>query len=269
MTIVEIFGFIASALIGLVLGIMGGGGAILTVPILVYLFARPAETATGYSLCIVGTSALIGSFAYIRKHLIDFRAALLFGVTSIIAVFLTRNQLLPLIPKSLFSVGSLAVTRGNAMLFFFSAIMIFSAISMIRRKKVTPEDASGEIQPVRLAILGLLVGVVAGLVGAGGGFMIVPALVLFAGLEMKKAIGTSLLLIGANSLFGFVGEMQRNPDIEWGFLAAVTGLAVLGIFAGTYLSKFFSGEKLKPAFGYFVMVMGVLIVIFELTKSKS
>lgn len=265
----EILGFIASALIGLVLGIMGGGGAILTVPILVYLFARPAEVATGYSLCVVGTSALFGSFAYIRKQLIDFRAALLFGLTSIIAIFLTRNQLLPLIPKSLFSVGSFTITKGNAMLFFFAVIMIASAISMIRKKKVAAKERAHEEQPLRLALLGIVVGAVAGLVGAGGGFMIVPALVLLAGLEMKKAIGTSLLIIAANSLFGFVGEIQRNPQIEWGFLGAVTGLAVLGIIAGTYLSRFFSGEKLKPAFGYFVMVMGVLIVVFELTKSKS
>jgi uncharacterized membrane protein YfcA len=259
----EILGYLAAVVIGISLGLIGGGGSILTVPVLVYLFGVGATEATAYSLFIVGLTALIGSFAFMKKRQVDFRTAAVFGVPSILAVYLVRGYVMPIIPANLGPLGSLDITRDKALLVLFGALMLATAFSMIRAKS-TPEEDETPVQPEfkygKILLEGLLVGSVTGLVGAGGGFLIIPALVLLAKLPMKRAVGTSLLIIAAKSLIGFTGDLQTNPHIQWPLLLTVAGLATVGIIIGSLLGQRISGAKLKPAFGWFVLVMGLFMV---------
>jgi hypothetical protein len=229
----------------------------------VYLFGVGATEATAYSLFIVGLTALIGSFAFMKKRQVDFRTAAVFGVPSILAVYLVRGYVMPIIPANLGPLGSLDITRDKALLVLFGALMLATAFSMIRAKS-TPEEDETPVQPEfkygKILLEGLLVGSVTGLVGAGGGFLIIPALVLLAKLPMKRAVGTSLLIIAAKSLIGFTGDLQTNPHIQWPLLLTVAGLATVGIIIGSLLGQRISGAKLKPAFGWFVLVMGLFMV---------
>lgn len=277
----EIIGYIGAILMGLSLGLIGGGGSILTVPILVYLFQVDAVLATAYSLFIVGLTSLVGSVSHMRFGNIHWRTAIVFGIPSIISVFLTRSYLVPMIPDPIFTFGNsvnggaaLVITKSVGLLLLFAVIMVMAAYSMIKPAKkdvglnggdssVADFDAPSFNYPLILAE-GAIVGLVTGLVGAGGGFLIIPALVLLAKLPMKKAVGTSLMIIAAKSLIGFVGDMRGDEVIDWSFLAVFSAIAVVGILLGSWLSKRIPGEKLKPAFGWFVLVMGTYIIIKEL-----
>lgn len=268
MSTLEIFGFGASILIGVSLGLIGGGGSILTLPVLVYLLHLNPVTSTAYSLFIVGSTSLVGSFSYMRKELVNYRAAIVFAIPSFIAVYLTRKYLVPSIPSSLFTVGGFEVTKNIAIMVFFALVMLAASYSMIKDKKEAKGNDSEELKfnyPL-IALEGGVVGILTGIVGAGGGFLIIPALVLLARLPMKMAVGTSLLIIAAKSLIGFVGDMS-NMQVDWPFLIEFTALSVVGIFVGTYMSKYIPGEKLKKSFGWFVLVMGVYIIAKELMFS--
>jgi uncharacterized protein len=262
----EILGYIGAIIMGLSLGLIGGGGSILTVPILVYLFNIDAVLATAYSLFIVGFTSLIGSFSHMRFGNIHWRTALVFGIPSIAAVFATRAWLVPALPDPLFSVSGVAVSKALGMLIFFALLMVAAAYSMIRKPKAR-DAVSGEIRFNYPLILGegAVVGTITGLVGAGGGFLIIPALVLLAKLPMKQAVGTSLIIIAAKSLIGFTGDLRGDELIDWRFLGLFSAVAVIGILAGSVLSKRIPNEKLKPAFGWFVLVMGVYIIGRELS----
>jgi uncharacterized protein len=257
-------GYFSSILIGISLGLIGGGGSILTVPVLVYLFSVDAVAATAYSLFIVGMTSAVGSISYFRNGLVNVKTAVVFGIPSIIAVFLTRAYLVPAIPKHVFSVGDFIVSKSLLMLLLFAVLMIAASYSMIKKGKTTVEEtAAPQVFNYPVILLeGALVGVLTGLVGAGGGFLIIPALVLLSKLPMKEAIGTSLVIIAAKSLIGFFGESSETV-IDWGLIGTVTSLAIVGIFIGTYLSKRIDGAKLKPAFGWFVLVMGIYIIVKE------
>lgn len=260
----EIIGYLASVLIGVALGLIGGGGSILTVPVLVYLMGVDAVAATAYSLFIVGATSAVGSIQYFRKGLVNVKTAVVFGIPSIIAVFLTRAYIVPAIPKELMTIGSFVVTKSILMMLLFAVLMIAASYSMIKKSKKVEEDANSKQTfnyPVIL-IEGMVVGVLTGLVGAGGGFLIIPALVVLSKLPMKEAVGTSLVIIAAKSLIGFFGESAETA-INWQLILMVTAFAVVGIFIGTYLSKKIDGAKLKPAFGWFVLVMGIYIIIKE------
>lgn len=259
----EIFGYLSSILIGISLGLIGSGGSILTVPVLVYLFAVDAVAATAYSLFIVGFTAAIGSFAYFKKGLVNIRTAVVFGAPSILAVFLTRAYLVPAIPKEIVTIGSLVVTKSVLMMVLFAVLMVAASYSMIRKGKNEPETKGPQKFNYPLILLeGSVVGLVTGLVGAGGGFLIIPALVLLSKLPMKEAVGTSLVIIAAKSLIGFFGESSETL-INWNLLVIVSAFASAGIFIGTLLSKRIDGAKLKPAFGWFVLVMGLYIIVKE------
>lgn len=309
----EIIGYIGALLMGVSLGLIGGGGSILTVPILVYLFATDAVLATAYSLFIVGLTSLVGSLSHISQGNIHWRTAFVFGLPSIVGVYLTRLYVVPIIPSTVFQIGEFELTKSLFLLILFAIIMLLASFSMIRPSKkellitndelpianeqstfVTVNDnnqqlttnnrqltiannfkqvqttlnlqASQTIEYNYLLILaeGLIVGGVTGLVGAGGGFLIIPALVLLAKLPMKQAIGTSLVIIALKSLIGFTGDLKGSEAINWEFLLFFSGVAVIGIIVGSLLSKKISNETLKPAFGWFVLVMGVYIIIKEL-----
>lgn len=263
----EIIGYFASALIGVSLGLIGGGGSILTVPVLVYLFGVDPVLATAYSLFIVGSTSLVGVFPKYKEGLVNIKTAVIFGIPAIMAVYATRAWLVPMIPNPVFSMGDFVVSKAMLMMGLFAILMVFASYSMIRDKKSSSKEAevTGPQQfnyPMILAE-GAIVGVLTGLVGAGGGFLIIPALVLFSKLPMKQAVGTSLLIIAAKSLIGFTGDISQY-EMDWTLLGVVTTLAIVGIFIGNRLSRSVDGEKLKKAFGWFVLVMGIYILIKEL-----
>ncbi|MBI1341616.1 MAG: TSUP family transporter [Terrimonas sp.] len=261
----EILGYIASVIIGISLGLIGGGGSILTVPVLVYLFGINPVLATAYSLFIVGSTSLVGAIPKYRHGLVNLKTAFIFGLPAIAAVFATRNWIIPAIPKEVFTVGDFVVTKGILMMILFAVLMVFASISMIRDKKKPEENTNGEQKFNYPLILleGVVVGLLTGLVGAGGGFLIIPALVLLSKLPMKQAVGTSLLIIAAKSLIGFTGDLSHF-EMDWKLLLIVTGLAIAGIFVGNWMSHKVSGDKLKKGFGWFVLVMGIYIIVKEL-----
>jgi hypothetical protein len=264
MSSVQIFGYSASILIGVSLGLIGGGGSILTLPVLVYLLGFSPVLSTAYSLFIVGTTSFVGSINYMRKGLVNYQAAFVFAIPSFISVFLTRKYLVPAIPDSLFTIAGFEVTKNIGIMLFFALVMLAASYSMIMSKK--KEDEESEKLKFNYPLIGLegaVVGILTGIVGAGGGFLIIPALVLLARLPMKMAVGTSLLIIAAKSLIGFMGDIS-NINVNWTFLFQFTLLSIIGIFIGSYFSKFIEGEKLKKSFGWFVLVMGIYIITKEI-----
>lgn len=266
MEIIEFIGFAAAGVIGVTLGLIGGGGSILTVPVLVYLMDIDPVLATAYSLFIVGISALIGTLKNAQKGMVSYKTAIVFAIPSFTAVFLTRRFLVPAIPDSLFNVGNTEVTKDLAIMIFFALIMVLASISMIRSKRGGTDETEVAEQKYNYPMImleGFVVGTLTGIVGAGGGFLIIPALVLLANLPMKLAVGTSLLIIAVKSLIGFVGDLRPEQTIDWQFLLIFSSLSIAGIFLGTYLTKFISGAKLKRGFGYFVLLMGVFIIVKE------
>lgn len=266
MNVLEIFGYFGALIIGVVLGLIGGGGSILTVPILVYLLLINPMTATAYSLFVVGISSLFGAFKNFKKGLVDLRTALVFSAPALIAVYITRRYFMPSLPDHLFTLGTFVVTKDMGIMIFFALIMLIAAAAMIKDSKngiTTTPVGPVTYNYVVIILEGSIVGVLTGVVGAGGGFLIIPALVLFAKLPMKKAVATSLLIIAIKSLFGFIGDVQTIA-IDWLFLGTFTSLSILGIFFGIYLAKFIPGYKLKKSFGWFVLGMAFYIIYKEL-----
>lgn len=261
-----ILGHIAAILIGLSLGLIGSGGSILTVPVLVYLIGMAPVDATGYSLFIVGFTATIGCISYATKKLLNYRTAILFGIPSIIGVFISRWYFVPLLPETIFSIGSLIVTKNIFIMLVFAVLMIVASRSMIKgRNTAENEDANDEIKSLPLLMTeGFGVGMLTGFIGVGGGFLIIPALVVLAKMKMKKAVGTSLFIIAINAFIGFGLELKINPSVDWKFLFIFSMFAIGGIFIGNYISKFISGQKLKPVFGWFILVMGIYIIVREI-----
>jgi uncharacterized membrane protein YfcA len=257
----EVLGYLGALLIGLVLGLTGGGGSMLTVPILVYILFLNPVTATAYSLFIVGTTSVFGALQNFKKGLVDIKKGFLFAIPSFVGVYLTRRYIVPKIPETLLTIGNFILTKGTFLMLFFAIIMVLAAISMLKKKN----DAAQTDKEAAISILILqtfFIGIIIGLVGAGGGFLIIPSLVLFAKLPMKKAIGTSLFIIAMNSLIGFLGDVQ-NLTIDWFFLMTFTCVSIVGIFLGGYLNKFINETQLKKGFAYFVLVMAAFILFKE------
>src|SRR5690606_15141995 len=261
----EFLGYIASIGIGISLGLIGGGGSILTVPVLVYLFQIDPLLATSYSLFIVGSTSAVGAVPYFRNNLVDFQTALYFGLPSIITVFLTRLYIIEAIPNHLFQIGSFEITKNMGIMLLFAILMLFAALKMIKGNQVDESKKISQRSVLPLVFQGAAVGFISGLVGAGGGFLIIPALIIFNQMPMKKAVGTSLLIIAANSLFGFIGKLDFHL-INWTFLLTLCGIAITGILIGSKLSQKIDGKKLKPAFGWFVLLMAIVVIIQEISK---
>lgn len=266
----EIAGYLASLVIGISLGLIGGGGSVLTVPVLVYLFGVEPVLATAYSLFIVGTSSLAGAIPKYKQGLVNIKTAVIFGIPAIAAVFATRKFIVPVIPAEVFTIGSIVITKSILLMLLFAVLMVFASVSMISEKQKTAITETGEQTfnyPVIL-LEGAVVGILTGLVGAGGGFLIIPALVLLSKLPMKQAVGTSLVIIAAKSLIGFTGDIS-NYNMNWTLLGTITALAIGGIFIGNQLSKKIDGNKLKKGFGWFILAMGIYIITKELLLPGS
>ena len=258
----EILGYAACIFIGIILGILGGGGSILSIPILVYLLHVDAVMASAYSLFIVGTTSFVGAIPKYKDHLVNIKTGILFGIPSIVTIFITRKWIVPAIPDVVLQTESFTLTKRILILGVFALLMILASFSMIKGSHEF-ENENKRFRIVLVILEGMIIGFLTGLVGAGGGFLIIPALVLLTGLKFKTAVGTSLFIIAINSLIGFVGDVL-NYSIPWGFLLTVTALAVVGILIGNRISKKIAAATLRKAFGWFVLLMGCWILLKEL-----
>ena len=258
----EILGYALAILVGLTLGLLGGGGSILCVPILFYLFDIEMEKATAYSLFVVGVSSIAGTFKYLEEKLVNLTALLVFGLPALISVWVNRKYIIKQIPDNLIETSSFTLDKDTAIMFIFAIMMLLAARIMIKGREMTEDDEvkGNNINYPLVILAGLIVGFLTSLVGAGGGFVIIPIMVSLFKMPTKRAIGTSLSIIMINSLFGFWGDVSAGTEIDWPFLMQFAGLAVVGIFIGIWLSHSIPGDKLKPFFGYFVLVIGAFIL---------
>lgn len=254
-------GYIAALFIGVSLGLIGGGGSILTVPVLVYLFGISPVAATSYSLFVVGSTSLIGSVSSYRKGWVDMKTVLLFGFSSIFTVFAIRKLIMPLIPVS-FHVLDLEISVSFITMLLFALLMLIASVSMIKGASGKENKIAGDRNIFLLSAYGVGIGLITGFLGAGGGFLLIPALIILLRMPMKKAVGTSLLIIALNSLIGFVADAGQY-DINWMLLGSVSLIAIVGVIAGGRLSRNIGGNSLKKGFGWFVMTMGVFIILRE------
>lgn len=263
----EIWGYLAAIIMGLILGMIGGGGSILTVPILVYLFSIDPLQATSYSLFVVGLTAMVGGYSYFKKGEVDLKTGFIFAAPSFLGVYLTRLYIVPAIPDPVFSIGSIVLKKALLIMMVFSVLMVFASFSMIKNKKeLSRKKADHLFGKIILVLQGFAVGCVTGFVGVGGGFLIIPALVVLVGMPLKLAVGTSLVIIATNSLFGFVGTLKHPEQVHWQLLLMVSVMAIGGLFVGMRFSKKIPEKTLKKGFGYFVLVMGTLILLDQIKK---
>lgn len=263
METIEIFGYLGALLVGLVLGLMGSGGSLIAIPIFTYLFHISPITTTAYSLFVVGTSSTIGALRNWEKGLVDFKIAIVFAIPAFIAVYVVRKYILPIIPMEIVTIYDVAVTKDMAIMVFLALIMLLCSLSMIRTKKSLLDHKRLNRYNYPLIVLqGILIGLFTGVVGIGGGFLIIPTLVLLVKLPMKKAVATSLFIIALKSLIGFLGDLG-NLEINWDFLLRFTAISTLGIFLGIYFSSFIKGEKLKTYFGWLLLILSIGIFYKE------
>ncbi len=260
-----VLGYLGAVLVGITLGLFGAGGSILTLPIIHYIFGVDPSIATSYTLFIVGVTAWLGALHHARKKNVQVRTGLLFALPGLVAVHIMRTFIYPAIPMDLFSVAGNVITKEVAILIVFAIIMFAAAIAMIRRKQDVGDDKKASHNNVFLFLLsGAAIGMVTGAVGAGGGFLIVPALIFFAGLPMSAAIGTSLFIIAINASYGFVRDVQMDVPLDWRLLIQFTIATGIGMAIGTFISKRIKVQHLRKGFGWFVLLMAVFIIIEEL-----
>lgn len=261
----EIAGYFTALLIGISLGLIGGGGSILTIPVLVYLFHIEPVLATAYSLFIVGGSSLAGAYLNYRKKLVNLKAAFYFGLSSILTVVIMRKLVVPAIPFHLFSIGGFVMTRSIAVMLLFAVVMLVAALQMIRKETPCTEAENNhrQLHLTKALVRGIETGILTGLLGAGGGFIIIPVLLFSFHLNMKEAVGTSLLIIAMNSLFGFLSDLAHH-QFDWRLLLAITAASIAGTFIGDHFKTKLQGNELKKGFGWFVLIMGIGIIVKEL-----
>lgn len=243
-----------AVLVGVSLGLLGGGGSILAVPLLVYVAGMDAKEAIATSLLVVGTTALVAVIPHARAGRVRWRTGLLFGVAGMTGAY-AGGRVAEFIP-------------GTVLLVAFSLMMLATAAAMIRGRKTPDKPAHTELPVGRVLLDGVVVGLVTGLVGAGGGFLIVPALVLLGGLPMSVAVGTSLLVIAMKSFAGLAGYLA-SVQIDWPIALGVTAAAVVGSLIGSRLTGVIPPDSLRKGFGWFVIVMGVLILVQQVPAEVS
>jgi len=264
MEISIIIGYIGAFLVGFVLGLLGGGGAMLSIPVLVYLFHIQPITATGYSLFLVGVAASLGAVQNVRKKMIDYSSALYYGIPSVLSVYLMRRFIIHRLPDTLFSIGNYEVGRDNFILVIFAMVMFAAAYKMIFSAEV--EEHTGiptTADRARLVLYAILVGIFSGFVGAGGGFLITPVLIYQARLSVKKAIGTSLVLVAVNAFIGFIGDLGATSNMDWKFLLTFSAFSIAGVIIGSRVGEKVHNKHLKQYFGWFIVAIAIWIIIRE------
>ena len=259
----QIYGYLAAIFMGFSLGLVGGGGSILTVPILVYLFLIDPVIATSSSLFIVGSTALVGAFMAYRRDDVEVKAGIHFFLPGFLGVFLTKKYLVPMIPETIFTLQDFIFTKPLLIMSLFSVLMLMASFTMIRSKKKSVQHGEQKNKQIKIGVQGFMVGVVTGFVGAGGGFLIIPALLFLTNTPMKIAVGTSLFIVAIQSLLGFLGDYNSFILINWPLLLKFTGCAIVGLFIGNRISLHIAPNKLKVYFGYFILCMGIYIIIKE------
>lgn len=267
MELSQIIGYILAVFVGIILGMVGSGGSILSVPILVYVMGIEPTLATAYSLFIIGTTSLVGGVHKAKQKLVNFKKVFLFGIPAIISVFITRKIIVPNIPDIIFTSKIFTLHKSVLIMIFFAFVMIFASVRMIKPIQIKMVLNDEKLNYFKITMLGILIGLVSGFVGAGGGFLIVPTLLFFAKTPMKIAVGTSLLIVSLQSLIGFLGDIMGNQVIDWNLLKIFTFASIFGIFIGNSISKKVEDRKLKTGFGWFVLAMGIYIIIKELFLS--
>jgi uncharacterized protein len=264
MEISQLIGYVLAVFVGMTLGMLGSGGSILSVPILVYVMGIEPTLATAYSLFIIGTTSLVGGIHKAKQNLVDFRKVILFGIPTVISVFLTRKIIVPRIPDVIFSVEIFTLHKSVLIMIVFAIVMIVSSVGMIKPSKEISYSNTHKLKYFRIALQGMFIGLISGFVGAGGGFLIIPTLLFLAKTPIKMAVGTSLFIVASQSLIGFMGDVFENQMIDWNLLLYFTFASIFGIFIGGFMSKKIADDKLKMGFGWFVLVMGIYIVIKEI-----
>lgn len=267
MELSQLTGYILAVFVGITLGMLGSGGSILSVPILVYVMSIEPTLATAYSLFVIGTTSLVGGIHKAKQNLVDYKKVVLFGIPAVISVFITRKIIVPRIPNIIFSTDSFTLSKSILLMVVFAIVMIFASVRMIQPLKEKIVLEGEKLNYYKIVLMGILIGLVSGFVGAGGGFLIVPTLLFFAKTPIKMAVGTSLFIVAAQSLIGFVGDIMSNQIIDWKLLQFFTLASILGIFIGNFISKKVEDQKLKTGFGWFVLAMGIYIIIRELFLS--
>lgn len=256
-------GGIFAILMGMILSLIGAGGSIMTVPILVYILGLPATIATSYSLFIVGSTALVGAFTYWRRGEIFIQKSLMFAGPALIAVWCTRTIFLPAMPQML-----LGVALDHWIMLLFSFLMLVAAALMFKSKNeisnaTTTKISTSEI--FKLMISSTSVGFITGIVGAGGGFLIIPSLVAIFKFTIKQSVGTSLVVIAINSFVGFVGDYSTGITLDWLLLISFIVCTVSGIFIGSKISHHLNAKNIKLFFSFFSLVLGISILIHQLS----
>lgn len=258
-----ITGYAGAFVIGMIMGLMGGGGSILTVPLLVYAMAINPVTATAYSLFIVGSTSAVGSIQNYFRNNLAIKTGLLIAIPSFISVYVTRRYIVPAIPETMLNIKGFTLHRDMFIMLLFAIIMLLAAVSMLKKRATNEKEEKKEIKYLYILPYIVFIGLLMGLVGAGGGFLIIPMLVFLGGLPMKKAVGTSLFIIALNTLTGFAGDIQ-TLEIDWEFLLIFSFISIFGIFAGTYLQRFINDQQLRRGFGIFVLIMALFIFSKEI-----
>lgn len=263
----EIIGYFLALFVGLVIGTLGGGGSILAVPILVVFFQMEPQNATVYSLFIVGVTSLFGAIQHFKSKLIHPKNALLFGIPAVISISLTRLLIVSMIPQKIHLGETIVFEKNTFIMSLFAILMILASIPMIRGQKEHPSTKKN--RPTVLVIFGILIGFISGLVGAGGGFMIIPSLSIFMRVPIKNAIATSIVIIAINSLSGFSAELFKpNLQLNWIILLGFTLIATAGLIIGLRLNNKIQAANLKKGFGIFVLLIGISILITEIVSGR-
>lgn len=267
MEISHLIGYILAVFVGITLGMLGSGGSILSVPILVYVMGIEPVLATAYSLFVIGTTSLVGGIHKAQQKLVDFKKVVLFGIPAVVSVFITRKILITRIPDVIFSTENFTLSKSILIMIVFAVVMIFASFRMIKPLKEINISGSEKLNYYKIVLLGILIGLISGFVGAGGGFLIVPTLLFYAKTSMKMAVGTSLFIVSSQSLIGFLGDIMGDQIIDWELLQIFTLASIVGIFIGNFFANKVADEKLKISFGWFVLAMGIYIIIKELFLS--
>lgn len=260
-----ILGAFLFVLIGVILSLLGSGGALLTIPVLVYIFDVDPYWATSYSMFIMGVSNWAATIDNIKKNLIYYKIGLCFAIPGLLVTFIIRRFILPIVPDVLFESDVLSFTKGSAIMLSFAILMFYTAIKTFRRKN-TIEYSRIEFSPVINILQGAAIGLVTGFAGAGGGFLIVPALLFTVKMPMKEAAATSLFIISITTFLGFFGDFNPAIEMDWTLIIFCTAFSILGILITSFIKDTFSNKFLKTSFGYFILGLSLLVFYIEINK---